>query len=100
LSQNYLREGARALRNGHDAVFGPAEDGGYVLVGLRRPQPHLFSRMAWSTSMVMPETRSRAHALGLRVMELPTLWDVDVPADLPRLGTLEAMISPTESTCA
>lgn len=96
LSQDYLREAARALCDGHDAVFGPAEDGGYVLVGLRSPQPYLFSRMAWSTPTVMPETRARAQSLGLRVMELPMLWDVDVPADLPRLGTLSQAISRTE----
>jgi rSAM/selenodomain-associated transferase 1 len=83
-----LREAARALCDGHDAVFGPAEDGGYVLVGLRSPQPTLFSAMPWSTSMVLSETRARAHGLGLRIMELETLWDVDVPADLQRLGKL------------
>jgi hypothetical protein len=83
-----LRAAAQALCDGHDAVFGPAEDGGYVLVGLRSPQPALFSGMAWSTPTVMAETSARASVLGLRVMELATLWDVDVPADLSRLGTL------------
>jgi hypothetical protein len=83
-----LREAAQALCDGHDAVLGPAEDGGYVLVGLRSPQPALFSGMVWSTPSVMAETRARARGLGLRVMELETLWDVDLPADLPRLCTL------------
>lgn len=90
LAPSHLRDAARALCDGYDAVLGPAEDGGYVLVGLRDPQPTLFLGMAWSTPTVMFETRMRATALGLRVMELPTLWDVDVPADLPRLGTLFA----------
>jgi uncharacterized protein len=85
LSTNYLRRAARALRDGSDAVFGPAEDGGYVLVGLRSPQPGLFSAMSWSTPTVMSETRARAAAQGLAVVELETLWDVDEPADLPRL---------------
>ena len=88
LRPHYLRDAAQALCKGHDAVFGPAEDGGYVLVGLRKPQPALFSGMAWSTPTVMAETRARARGLGLRVMELETLWDVDVPADLPRLRAL------------
>ena len=88
LSPEQLHRAAQALCDGHDAVFGPAEDGGYVLVGLRSPQPALFSEMPWSTSAVMTETRARANAQGLRVMELETLWDVDVPADLPRLSTL------------
>lgn len=85
LTPTYLRRAARALLDGNDAVFGPAEDGGYVLVGLRRPQSRLFSAISWSTSSVMSETRSRAAAQGLTVVELETLWDVDEPADLARL---------------
>jgi rSAM/selenodomain-associated transferase 1 len=80
----HLRQAAQALLDGADAVFHPAEDGGYVLVGLRRPQAALFEGMAWSTPEVMAQTRARAAALGLRVRELETLWDVDVPADLAR----------------
>jgi rSAM/selenodomain-associated transferase 1 len=83
-----LRQAAKSLCDGHDAVFQPAEDGGYVLVGLRRPQCTLFRGMSWSTSAVMSDTRSRAQARGLRVRELPMLWDADIPADLPRLQEL------------
>lgn len=84
----HLRDAAVALLGGADAVFYPAEDGGYVLVGLRRPQPALFQGMVWSTAEVMAQTRSRARAQGLRVREFETLWDVDVPADLERLKLL------------
>jgi len=84
LSPAHLRRAARALLDGDDAVFFPAEDGGYVLVGLRKPQPALFEDMAWSTPEVMSATRKRARALGLRVSEFETLWDVDTPADLRR----------------
>ncbi|MEO8225033.1 MAG: TIGR04282 family arsenosugar biosynthesis glycosyltransferase [Gammaproteobacteria bacterium] len=80
----HLRQAARALLDGDDAVFLPAEDGGYVLVGLRKPQPALFEHMVWSTSEVMSETRKRAQTLGLRVREFETLWDVDTPTDLAR----------------
>ena len=80
-----LREAAQALLAGHDAVFYPAEDGGYVLVGLRRPQPALFERMTWSTSAVMNDTRARAQAQRLAVREFDPLWDVDLPDDLTRL---------------
>lgn len=80
----HLRQAARALLQGDDAVFCPAEDGGYALVGLRQPQRGLFEGMAWSTPGVMAETRRRARGLGLRLRELETLWDVDVPADLVR----------------
>lgn len=86
LRPGHLREAARRLRGGADAVFQPAEDGGYVLVGLRRPQPQIFSGMAWGKADVMAATRSRAGTL--RVSELETLWDVDRPADLARLQSL------------
>jgi len=82
----HLRKAARALIDGDDAVFYPAEDGGYVLVGLRRPQPALFDAMTWSTPEVMTQTRARSQ--GLRVREFETLWDVDVPDDLARLDAL------------
>lgn len=80
----HLRQAALALIDGIDAVFQPAEDGGYVLVGLRQPQPALFHGMTWSTDQVMVHTRARARAAGLRVHELDTLWDVDLPEDLAR----------------
>lgn len=85
LRPSHLRKAARALSDGEDAVFYPAEDGGYVLVGLRQPQPALFAGMRWSTTDVMSETRARAQSQGLRVREFETLWDVDRPTDLARL---------------
>lgn len=84
LTPDHLRQAAQALLDGEDAVFHPAEDGGYVLVGLRRPQAALFEHIAWSTDAVMAQTRERASAAGLRLRELETLWDLDVPADLAR----------------
>jgi rSAM/selenodomain-associated transferase 1 len=84
LQPAHLHQAAVALLDGADAVFQPAEDGGYVLVGLRRPQPALFHGMRWSTDQVMAETRVRAREAGLRVHELHTLWDVDRPQDLAR----------------
>jgi rSAM/selenodomain-associated transferase 1 len=80
----HLRKAAQALLDGDDAVFFPAEDGGYVLVGLCKPRRQLFEGIAWSTAGVMAETRRRAQALGLRVREFGSLWDVDTPADLER----------------
>lgn len=84
LQAAHLQQAARALLAGADAVFHPAQDGGYVLVGLRQPQAVLFENMAWSRPTVMAQTRQRAQALGLRVQEFDTLWDVDTPADLAR----------------
>ena len=73
---------------GAGAVFIPAKDGGYVLVGLRQPQPGLFHGIDWSTERVMAQTRQRAHALGVALRELAPLWDVDTPDDLARLAAL------------
>ena len=81
LDAGVLRAAAAALRE-HDAVFAPAADGGYVLVGLSRRAPQLFAGIAWSTPEVMHQTRERIIALGLSVHELATMHDVDEPDDL------------------
>jgi uncharacterized protein len=85
LEPKHLHEAAHALRDGTDLVLIPAEDGGYVLIGMRQPQPALFAEVPWGTAEVMAQTRQRAADLGLSVRELPALWDVDVPRDLERL---------------
>ncbi len=90
LDAHHLREAAQALQSGDDAVFVPVEDGGYVLAGLREPQPALFRDMRWSTVSVMRDTRERARNAGRVVRELETLWDLDVPGDLARLSPSEA----------
>ncbi len=88
LMPTHLRAAAEALRGGADAVVCPAEDGGYVLIGMRTPLPALFAGMAWSTASVMDETRRRLRFHKLAWQELATLWDLDVPEDLPRLRGL------------
>ena len=83
-----LRRAAAALSDADadaDAVFVPALDGGYALIGLRRPAPTLFDAMAWSTSTVMARSRERLAAAGLRHTELPPVADIDEPADLVHL---------------
>ena len=66
----------------HDLVIGPADDGGYYLLGLRELQPELFRNKDWSTATVLPDTLADAGRLGLRVVLLPTLSDVDSVRDL------------------
>ena len=83
LSRELLIEGFASLED-HDLVLGPAQDGGYYLVGLDRPQPALFRSIAWSTSSVLANTVERAGALGLSVRLLEPLGDVDTVADLRR----------------
>ena len=90
-SAEFLRAAAAALAGGNDAVFGPAEDGGYVLIGVgRSPPAQLFEDIAWGTAAVMQETRARLERLDWRWQELATLWDVDRPEDLQRLRQLPA----------
>lgn len=79
-----LQQASQALMT-HDAVFVPALDGGYALVGLRRPAPELFEGMVWSTPKVMAHTRQRARQACLQWAELPALADIDEPADLVHL---------------
>jgi hypothetical protein len=85
LTSSHLQEAAQHLRDGVDAVVIPAEDGGYVLIGTRGPQPQLFDQMTWSTDTVMAETRRRLARLALAWREPALLWDVDRPADIERL---------------
>ena len=84
----YLAHAVAALDR-NDAVFGPAEDGGYVLVGLRRSLD-AFSSIPWSTSEVMAMTRARLRKRGASWQELPQLWDVDDADDLFRWNALTA----------
>ncbi len=76
---------ADALLERHDVVVGPSEDGGYYLLGLRRPHPDLFRDVEWSTHRVLAQTLDRAAALRLSVGLLPAWYDVDTAADLERL---------------
>ena len=55
---------AFAALNTHDAVLGPAADGGYVLIGVRRAVPVIFDGVAWGTDQVLQATRRRLRALG------------------------------------
>ncbi len=80
-----LAQAAMALGEA-EAVVIPAEDGGYVLIGLRRPDARLFADIAWGGPLVLEETRQRLRDCGYRWRELAPLPDVDRPADLARLA--------------
>jgi uncharacterized protein len=66
---------------GHDLVLGPTRDGGYWLVGCRRPAA-VFQGIAWGTSAVLEQTRASAERQGLSLSLLPPLNDIDTVADL------------------
>ena len=65
-------------------VLGPAEDGGYVLIGARRCHPSLFSHIEWGTDNVLATTRQRIQTLGWHWQETRTFWDLDRPEDWRR----------------
>jgi rSAM/selenodomain-associated transferase 1 len=66
----------------HDLVVGPADDGGYYLLGMNQLYPELFENKDWSTATVLPGTLAGATRLGLGVGQLPTLHDIDSAQDL------------------
>jgi uncharacterized protein len=67
----------------HPAVLGPATDGGYYLIGLRRPVPELFQGMNWGTGTVLSESLGILQRLQLDTVLLETLHDLDRAEDLP-----------------
>lgn len=77
----YIAEAFAALARGVDLVLGPAEDGGYYLIGLRVARAELFADIAWGTGEVLAQTRQRAAALRLKVHLLPVWRDIDTVAD-------------------
>ena len=89
LAPGHLQQAARALL-AHDVVLIPAEDNGYVLIGMRRLVPEAFDNIRWSSPEVMPQTRERLRQAKASWLELPALWDVDEPADWLRLKRLSS----------
>lgn len=85
LDRALLAAAASALDDA-DAVIFPAEDGGYVLLGLRRFDATLFAGIAWGGDAVLAATVARIEALGWTLHLGPTLRDVDEPADLALVG--------------
>jgi hypothetical protein len=85
LPPSRLADADRALQRGADLVLGPAEDGGYYLIGLSRPTDVLFSGISWGGPDVLRQTVARARAECWRVQTIDPWYDVDSPADLARI---------------
>lgn len=97
IDADYLDNACMALKNGSEIVIGPAEDGGYVLVGMTNDKPELFSSIDWSTAAVMQQTRQIINQQNWHHLELPVLWDIDRLADWRRWANiLESKASSTE----
>ena len=80
----YLQRACQLLDDGSAVVLGPADDGGYVLIGVRSCDERLFRAIPWGSNRVLQLTRERLRALQLRHTELDSLWDLDRPEDLRR----------------
>ncbi len=80
-----LRMAEALAAPGDRAVLGPAEDGGYYVLGLKAPHSTMFAHIDWSTDRVAAQTRSRAREASLPLVELPPWFDVDDRAALERL---------------
>jgi rSAM/selenodomain-associated transferase 2/rSAM/selenodomain-associated transferase 1 len=86
LPTSHIAEAFQRVRDRPDAlVIGPATDGGYYLIGLRRLCPGLFTSIAWSTADVLTTTTSIAETSGLTVSFVPPWHDVDTVDDLRRV---------------
>jgi rSAM/selenodomain-associated transferase 1 len=103
-----VQAAATLAASGDRVVLGPAEDGGYYLIGMKAPHTQLFRDIVWSTDRVAEQTRARARALGLPIVELATWYDVDDHASLQRLcreltcgaaGRLSSFAAPATAAC-
>lgn len=81
----YLSQAFLVLSDGADVVLGPCDDGGYYLIGLRKPAPRLLREVHMSTPAVAAETMALAKEEGLQLVALPTWYDIDDLASLSRL---------------
>jgi len=88
MTTEYIRQASAALQTS-DLVLGPAEDGGYVLIGCKRPHPELFANITWGSDKVLAQTLERAEQLMLSVTLLEMMWDVDRPEDWARFQRLK-----------
>jgi hypothetical protein len=68
-----------------DLVIGPADDGGYYLIGIKHLVPDIFQAIEWSTRMVLAQTLERVSEQSLSVILLPVWYDVDTPEELARI---------------
>lgn len=81
LRVHHLKDAFLALQS-NDFVIGPANDGGYYLLGMRAFTPQVFHNKAWSTESVLPDTLADISALGLKVHLMEELTDIDNEEDL------------------
>lgn len=84
LPANYISQAFEQLASA-DVVIGPTRDGGYYLIGMKQPQPHLLRQVEMSTPNVLADTLALGRATGLNVSLLPAWYDIDTVTDLHQL---------------
>lgn len=89
ITAGYVETALDALERA-DVVIGPVEDGGYCLIGMTTPRAALFEDIAWGGGDVCEHTLAKAASLGLNVVTLETLWDVDDADDHQRWRAAKA----------
>ena len=95
LPPEYIQQAFHLLeQNDVDVVFGPAEDGGYYLVGIKRLWSELFKGIPWSSSSVLSDSIARADKLKLKNALLPLWYDIDTLSDLQRLRLSQPSTAP------
>ena len=90
IDSQYVRDAFKALA-ASDVVLGPAEDGGYGLIGVKQDQPGLFTDIDWGSSQVLAQTLLRADRSGATVALLETVFDVDTIDDWLRYQTMQKL---------
>lgn len=84
LDVNHIEQAIESLHNRNEIVLVPAEDGGYVLIGMSQHCSEVFLSVPWGTERVLRKTRANVVALGLRLNELHLSWDIDCFEDYER----------------
>ena len=95
LPPEYLSQAFNVLSEGADVVLGPCDDGGYYLIGVKRPTPRLLREVHMSTPTVAAETIALAKEEGLNLVRLPVWYDVDDAASLSRLRQEIGVLHPS-----
>ena len=87
MTDNYIKHAFTNLHSNRDIVIGPANDGGYVLIGACKPYRDLFKKITWGIDTVLADTMQRAKSLGLNVNLLSEMIDIDEQVDLQLLAS-------------
>ena len=88
LTSKTLSEAINRLDSDCDVVISPAEDGGYILLGMQRSINCIFDDISWGSNQVLAQTRERLKQKNIAWQEMETLWDLDRPIDLERYYAL------------